>query len=296
MTLKQLEALYWTAKLGGFNHAARKLFTTQSTISQRILELEAIVGVTLFDRATRTARLTEKGLALLGIAEQILDLRDIAIEQISHPSAIEKIYRIGLTELTAMTWLPAWIECLKSSHPRLIIEPYIDQSSTLKDRLIQEEIDLLIAPDAYTDLALTKISIEKVDYKWMCKPGTQGVPRPTSIEELSRAKILSNISGPGLIYNRWFQEIGFTPNIFLASNSIVALVALVVSGTGVSYLPHKSLTPLLERGLLEVLEIDPALPPIDYVAYFKTCKNCRVTESIIALAKQCCDFDQVLNI
>src|SRR3546814_12631871 len=58
ITLKQLEAFNWIAKLGTFERAAAKLNTTQSAISKRIQELEASIGLPLLDRSHRGARLT----------------------------------------------------------------------------------------------------------------------------------------------------------------------------------------------------------------------------------------------
>src|SRR3546814_9710181 len=57
ITLKQLEAFNWIAKLGTFERAAAKLNTTQSAISKRIQELEASIGLPLLDRSHRGARL-----------------------------------------------------------------------------------------------------------------------------------------------------------------------------------------------------------------------------------------------
>ena len=44
ITLKQLEALYWCAKLQSFASAANRLHTSQSAISKRISELERAIG------------------------------------------------------------------------------------------------------------------------------------------------------------------------------------------------------------------------------------------------------------
>src|SRR3546814_19050122 len=66
ITLKQLEAFNWIAKLDTFERAAAKLNTTQSAISKRIQELEASIGLPWLDRSHRGARLTRHG-------EQLLD-------------------------------------------------------------------------------------------------------------------------------------------------------------------------------------------------------------------------------
>src|SRR3954465_3277118 len=73
MTLKQLEAFYWAAKLGTFAIAARRLHVTQSSLSKRIAELETDLGQLLFDRASRRATLTAAGEILLQKAGAMLE-------------------------------------------------------------------------------------------------------------------------------------------------------------------------------------------------------------------------------
>ena len=76
LTLKQLEAVYWVARLGTFGAAADRLYTTQSAISKRINELEVFFVTSLFDRSRRTVQLTAKGRELLEAAEEMLQARD----------------------------------------------------------------------------------------------------------------------------------------------------------------------------------------------------------------------------
>src|ERR1700754_1460749 len=123
VTFKQLEALYWVAKLGGFSQAAERLHTTQSAVSRRIQELESVVDTQLFDRTLRTARLTEKGEEMFSVAQRLLAQRDEAMEQFARPEVMERRLRIGLTELTAMTWFPRLVSLVQSYYPRVVIEP-----------------------------------------------------------------------------------------------------------------------------------------------------------------------------
>lgn len=50
MTLKQLEAFYWAATCVNFTVAAERVHLSVSSLSKRIAELEASLGVELFDR------------------------------------------------------------------------------------------------------------------------------------------------------------------------------------------------------------------------------------------------------
>ena len=62
LTFKQIEALYWTVRLGTFSASAQKLHTTQSAITKRIQELEADFDIALFDRSGHRAELTARGM------------------------------------------------------------------------------------------------------------------------------------------------------------------------------------------------------------------------------------------
>ena len=85
VTFKQLEALYGITQLGGFAPAANKLHATQSALSKRIRELEALFDTPVFDRSLRTSCLTEKGEEMFLIARQLLDQRDAAVERFQRP-------------------------------------------------------------------------------------------------------------------------------------------------------------------------------------------------------------------
>ena len=64
-SLDQLETFASVAETGSFSAAARRLGRTQSTVSVAIANLEADLGVALFDRTPRVPTLTEAGRSLL---------------------------------------------------------------------------------------------------------------------------------------------------------------------------------------------------------------------------------------
>lgn len=72
VTLDQLRTLVTVAEEGNFSAAARRLKRVQSAVSTAMANLEAQLGVALWDRSTKIARLTEEGLAVLGRARRVL--------------------------------------------------------------------------------------------------------------------------------------------------------------------------------------------------------------------------------
>ena len=64
-SFEQLQVLTAVADFGSFSAAARQLGRAQSVISYAVAQLEAELGLELFDRAGRFPRLTEAGRSLL---------------------------------------------------------------------------------------------------------------------------------------------------------------------------------------------------------------------------------------
>jgi len=71
ISLDQLRAFITAADTGSFSAAARRLGRAQSAVSQSIANLEAQIGMPLFDRQGRYPLLTEQGRQLLGDARTV---------------------------------------------------------------------------------------------------------------------------------------------------------------------------------------------------------------------------------
>lgn len=296
MTFKQLEALYWVAQLGGFLPASLKLHTAQSAITKRIKELESQLDVELFDRTERAARLTDKGYGLVAYAKRLLELRDEALTQVGNPAIVSRTLKLGVTELTAMTWLPALIAAIHESYPNVLVEPDVDASVNLRDKLLADDIDLMIVPNAYDEARFVSEAVGNADLVWMCKPGLVTESQPMNLTDLSRYPLLANRSGPGIILERWFKTVGFKPQTHMTSNSIFALLSLAVAGVGVTYVQSPSFRHLATAGLLQELDVRPALPPLQYAAVYKTSRLSEFMSTLVALARKTCQFADMLPV
>ena len=242
MTFKQLEALYWIGQLGSFALAANKLHTSQSAVSKRVHELEMVFGTELFDRTQRSARLTDKGEEMFLLAKSLLDQRDAAVEQFSRLEVIERRVRIGVTELTAMTWFPRWVELIQQHYPKVSLEPDVDSSVNLREKVLADELDLIVVPDAFADTRIPSKAIGQVESAWMCKPGFVTEEGPIRLHELAghRMLIQGRKSGTGLLYDSWMKDLGVQPAKPIVIHNLVALIGLTIAGLGVSYLPKSA--------------------------------------------------------
>jgi DNA-binding transcriptional LysR family regulator len=297
MTFKQLEALYWIGELGSFALAANKLHTSQSAVSKRVHELELAFDTELFDRSQRSARLTDKGEEMFVLASKLLAQRDAAVEQFSRVDVIERRVRIGVTELTAMTWLPRWVELIQVHYPKVTLEPDVDSSVNLREKVLADELDLIIVPDAFSDTRIPAKAVGSVESAWMCKPGVVPAGKPIRLHELASHQMLlqGSRSGTGLLYDSWMKDLGVQPARPIVIHNLVALIGLTISGLGVSYLPKDAVAQMLEDGLLVQLDVLPALPPVAYVAMYKGEHRSSLLAAIVMLAQESCDFTRMFQ-
>ncbi|KWA18747.1 LysR family transcriptional regulator [Burkholderia territorii] len=293
LTFKQMEALYWIVQLGSFDAAATRLNTTQSAVSKRIQELERAFDLTVFDRTHRSARLTDKGTELFDHARELLEQRDRVVERMSSKEALVRHVRIGVTELTALTWLPRLIAAIQAAYPRVHVEAEVDLTAVLRDRLAADTIDLIVVPQIHATESFAATVVGKVDNAWMCAAGFMPARRAAiSLTDVARFPLIlqGTLSGTGHLYTRFLQEHGVAMQRVLSSNSLIAQIGLTLSGLGVSYLPQACVAHLVACKALEIVRTRPALPPVRYVALHRAERAHSLTAEIVRLAAQTCDF------
>lgn len=297
-TFKHLEALYWVVKLGGFSQAANQLHTTQSAVSKRVQELEALVETQLFDRSLRTARLSSGGEEMFRTAQRLLQERDLAMENFVSPQLRERRLCIGVTEVTALTWLPRLVNMVTSRFPRVRVEPNVDSEVVLREKLLTGELDLIIATDSVRDDRFASEHVGRLYFDWMSKPGlVRGTRRSMRASDLMKYPIIRQQvkSANGKLLDKWFRVNDLKPAQVMVSNSLLAQIGMTVAGAGVSYLPSACLRVMADVGLLEVIEAAPSLPRPEYLATYRADSNDTFLPLIAQLAKETCDFTQLFQ-
>ena len=73
MNTEELKTFIFLSKVKNFTLAAEQMFIAQSTVTNRISELEKEVGKRLFSRGSKTVTLTEEGKIFLKYAERIIE-------------------------------------------------------------------------------------------------------------------------------------------------------------------------------------------------------------------------------
>jgi DNA-binding transcriptional LysR family regulator len=295
VTFKQLEAMYWAARLGTFGAAAERLHTTESAISKRINELELFFAAPLFDRSRRSSQLTPKGRELHELAGDLLAARDRLLERMGKESAMVRRFRIGVTELVALTWLPKLVRALQERYPNALIEPEIDLSTSLCQKLDQGQLDLVIVPPVFRGIQCVDIPLERMRLRWMCRPDLIAEPDPVALARLAQHPILMQIGSSGVdaVIDKWLRQKGLKIHRVFAGNSLIALAALTVSGFGVSYLPALYFQHYIDQGALRAIDSSDPLPEIRYHAVYRDDGTpSSFNAQVAAMCAEHCDFSK----
>ncbi|MEK7876782.1 MAG: LysR family transcriptional regulator [Pseudomonadota bacterium] len=292
MTLKQLETFYWVCRLGGFAAAAKHLHSTQSAVSMRIQDLESSLGVPLFDRNQRSARLTEKGQDLIQYAERLMTVASEIRHRIGDPKVLSGTVRLGVTEFVAVTWLPGLVAAINENYPDIALELDVDLTLTQLRKLQNGDLDVAVLPGPIEEPGLTNVPLGSVEFVWMASPKL-GVPRQRLTPRDLHAWPLLTLTHDSNLHKllaKWFEAGNATIRRANACNSIGVLAALTMAGLGVSYLPREYFARDIDDGRLQVLDIAPRLPDLEYFAIFEKRQIQPLSQTIAQLAQQYSTF------
>jgi DNA-binding transcriptional LysR family regulator len=296
ITIKQLEAFFWSVELGGMEEASVRLHTTQSAISKRVQELETALEVPLFDRTRRRALVTPPGKEILPMAAEILNLRSKIMDVAAATRHSPRSLRLGVTELTALTWLPQLVQRVRSSHPHVTLEPIVDTSALLLERLVANSLDLAIVPDAFRDPQFDAVPLDSVEYAWMCSPTYLPGVASIKLRELKDYTIIAQLHGSGLgqIMQRWLSDNQVNLDGAVSSSNLTAVASLTLSGIGISYLPKRIFESLAQTGQLQIIKTTPAIPRIPYVLMYRKGTADDFLRFVASVATETCDFTRML--
>jgi DNA-binding transcriptional LysR family regulator len=147
LTLDQMRVLLAVAEAGSFSAAARRLGRVQSAISQSIQTLEATLGLTLFDRSSRTPALTEAGQAIVKDARIVLaGAKAMRARAESIAADVEPELTIAIDAMFPTPLLMASLEALRREFPELPATVFTEALGGAEQRLREGAARMAIYP------------------------------------------------------------------------------------------------------------------------------------------------------
>ncbi|MGB0661124.1 MAG: LysR family transcriptional regulator [Mangrovicoccus sp.] len=235
---------------GSFAAAARRLDTPKSTVSKRIQDLEAALGVRLIERTTRKLRLTAEGALVLSRAERILaDADEIARSLTAQSHRVSGHLRIAAPLLFGQIYMGHVAAACRASYPDLTLEIVLTDS---QPDLVEDGFDGALRIGASPDSGIASVDLGSACQVLVAAPGALPQP-PQHPKDLTDQPSL--LSGVGLIQT-WLLTDGkteittrVTGALTLTSHS--ALRDAAVAGAGIAFLPSYLVAEDLRSGRLE---------------------------------------------
>ncbi len=291
-TFKQLEAFLFSSKLQSFSAAAVKLHTTQSAISKRLAELEESLGGPLLHRTPHGLELSQTGRELVPLAEEAQRLWQRIQHDINLDKTLRGTFRVGVTELIAITWLTKLIQSLQQLHPHVTLDPTVDAGLNLFERLESNKLDLAIMPGVFWGQVFESTRVGQVDQVWVASTKLDIPRRALRPHEFANYPAIEQPAGASKnkFYEAWRAEHGFRFGKVMLTNSTPVLRELTISGFGISQQALDYVRPDIEAGLLRVVKSDPMPPPLVYSAVHRQDNASPALTRIVELAVKACDF------
>lgn len=291
-TIKQLEALYWVGTLGSFESAASYLNLAQSTVSKRIAELEQSFTVPLFDRTGRNSVLTAKGDEIKELAEQMLRLSDQLAQSTKASAALPRRFRLGVTDLVAMSWLPELLDTIIRRHPEVELEPEVSLTADLLNRLTERAIDFAICPRVVEHPQFVSSPLRAIELAWMCSPSLLDRDDAITTEELLTMPLLTQSRGS--ILRPVLQGVVDNPRLpfarKLTCNNMAVLAELAAFGLGVTILPKAFFGRHLADRRLRIIKTAIQLPALEYYITYRNDYHSAFCTEIAETCQEICDF------
>lgn len=270
MNIKQLETFYWVERLGSFSAVAERMHATQSTISMRIQELEQSLGVKLFDRSHRQARLTPKGKELLPYVRQLVEITGEIQQRITPSDMLAGVIKVGVVEIIASTWLPKFIREVQVRYPKVSLELEIALSYDLIEKLRNGSLDVIFSAGTPPVGNYVSEPLGTMQLEWMASP-LLGIPEGETSARNLREWPFVTLNRNSIHHARiaaWMRENELRPRRVIECNSMTVAATLVMAGVGVTLLPPATYRRELDEGVLQILRTPLGMPPIKVFAMY----------------------------
>jgi LysR family transcriptional regulator, carnitine catabolism transcriptional activator len=143
LSQRQLQVFVSTAALMNISRASEELHISQPALSRALQELEAQLGVKLFQRSTRRLALTHEGEHFLPVAQRLLhDLQQAASDLRERSTGLTGMVTLAVGTAFGCTALPGVLRSFALTHPGVRLKLIDDNSAGILAHVNRAQADL----------------------------------------------------------------------------------------------------------------------------------------------------------
>jgi LysR family hydrogen peroxide-inducible transcriptional activator len=264
-TLRQIQYVVAVAETLSFRRAAERCNVSQPSLSAQIAEMEACLGVPLFERDRRGVLLTTAGNELLDRMRRVLlEVDDVVETARRFLNPFTGTLRIGVIPTMGPYLLPKIAPALRKTYPKLTLVWREDKTEALVRAINSGDLDAaFLALEA--DLGDLEYDPIAKDPFVLATPHSHPLSKsavPIASRQLRGEAVLLLDEGHcfrdqviDFCSNTGTEELGFR------ATSLPTLTQMVASGMGITLLPEMAVSTEKQRS---ALEIRPFARPVPY--------------------------------
>jgi len=252
MDLKQLSYFVKIVEEGSISGAAKKLFMSQPPLSSQMKLLEAELDCTLFERGSRTIRLTEAGETLYNYSRSLLQLSNVAKQETMNAARhFNGVLRIGIVSSLIGSDALGWLCGFSKQYPGIHYE--INEADTYH-LLSQFETNAIHLALLRTPFHTDSLTCKKLFTDSLVAVGQESFfadDRSSSITLDDLTKL------PLIVYRRWehllrkeFEDKNLSANWFCINDDARTTLYFVEMGMGVGIIPQSAATLVQKKGIV----------------------------------------------
>lgn len=247
--LYELHLFQLVAAHGSFTKAAAVAGLTQSAVTRQVQGIEAGLGVALFERTTRSVRLTPAGTLLLGESGRLLGGVQETLQRVREEFAgARRQVRLGLSRSISLAYLPGFLHADLRRQPQVGHQVSYRDSTGLLSALEANELDAAILCPPARLPATVRVTHRFRDDFTLIGPASE----PNAFTGAARKKLsawaarqnwilLDETSHTGRRLRQWMKQRGLGPEPAMTFDSFDPIINLVALGLGVSFVPTRAL-------------------------------------------------------
>ncbi|PIC70605.1 LysR family transcriptional regulator [Sporosarcina sp. P16b] len=274
MELKDFQAFIQVANHLSFTKAAEHSFISQPSLSKSVKRLEHDLNVRLFNRSTRSLRLTDAGDIVYEQGKQILQLLGelpVLLEDLAEGVSGE--IKIGMPPLIGTLFFPQIAKNLSTNYPHIKIELHELGAKVVEELVEKGQIDVgIIVLPTDQDVFHVQPFISDKFFLFVHHGHPFAKQDAVALTELKEEQLI--LFSKSFALHRYIinacKEVGFNPTISYESSQWDLIIELVAAKLGITLLPQSISTKFTNENI-KMIPIEG--PPLLWKLGIVTRKN-----------------------
>ena len=248
ITLKQIHYALTIEKELHFKKAADACYVSPSTLSNAISEMEAQLGIQIFERTSKKVIVTSLGKEILKKARAIkMEIGDINQLSEDQKNPLSMPITLGIIPTVGPYFIPLVLPSLKKKFPNLKLKIIEAQSSVLVSKVNNGEIDMAILAMPYKLDGLLSFKFWEENFYYISYKGKQEIDKDKiRAKEIDQSDLML-LNDDHCLKNHVLAacKIDSDKQYSIEASNLTTLTQLVAGNMGSTLVPHMAIKQLV---------------------------------------------------